>query len=80
MVEGYGIIPKKFLKIKGLSVFAKCIGAYFLSYTGAGKNQCWPSIALICEDLEISKPTVIKAINELIKIGVVKKIIKIILV
>jgi len=53
MEKGYGIIPKLVMKDKELSVEAKSIYAYFCSYAGAG-NTAFPSVDLICADLNIS--------------------------
>ncbi len=62
--EGYGIIPKKLMKSQDVSAYGKLVIAYMLSYTGAG-NECFPGIETISKDLQTSKPTIIKAINEL---------------
>lgn len=53
MEKGYGIIPKLVMKDKELSVEAKSIYAYFCSYAGAG-NTAFPSVELICSDLNMS--------------------------
>lgn len=53
MEKGYGIIPKLVMKDKDLSVEAKAIYAYFCSYAGAG-NTAFPSVELICSDLNMS--------------------------
>lgn len=74
--EGYGIIPKKLMKmkigkvkiktqskeitVKGITI--KAVLSYFLSYTGAG-NECFPSINTIASDLEISRDSVIYALR-----------------
>jgi len=63
--SGYGIIPKKFLKDKNIGPYAKLVGAYFLSYTGAGNDVCWPSQSTISEDLGISISSVKRGISEL---------------
>ena len=63
--EGYGIIPKKIMTDKTLNVYEKCMLSYMFSFTGAGKNTCFPHIDKITEDLNISKPTVIKTIKTL---------------
>lgn len=70
--EGYGIIPKKIMRHDGVNIYQKAILAYLLSYTGAGRFA-WPSQDLISKDLNISKPTVIKALKGLAKIGLLKK-------
>lgn len=71
--EGYGIIPKKFMKMKGVSIYAKAIMSYFLSFTGAGKIECWPTIETISNDLEIAQSTVKKSIQELINFNLIEK-------
>lgn len=78
--EGYGIIPKKLMKMKfddkvgkqkGKNI--KLVLSYMLSFTGAGKFDCFPSIESISNDLEISKPTVIEAINNAVNLGLISK-------
>lgn len=51
---GYGIMPKAVTKDKRLSIEAKAIYAYFVSYAGAG-NSAFPKLKTILEDLSISK-------------------------
>lgn len=63
--EGYGIIPKNVMRDQSISVYSKAVIAYMLSYTGAGKNQCWPSIDTISDDLQVSRESTIKAIKTL---------------
>lgn len=72
--DGYGIIPKRIMRCKELSVYSKTVIAYFLSYTGGGRIECWPKIATIAEDLQISESTVKKAIIELVNNGLVEKL------
>lgn len=72
LAEGYGIIPKKLMRAKELDVYQKAILAYFLSYTGGG-NSCFPSIALIAQDLQISKTTAVNKISNLEKKGYISK-------
>ena len=54
MSKGYGIIPKLIMKDKSLSIEAKGIYAYIASYAGAG-TTAFPSVDLICGDLQISE-------------------------
>lgn len=77
--EGYGVIPKKLMRLKlndkigkqkGKNV--KLVLAYMLSYTGSG-NQCFPAIRTIAEDLEISTDTVVDAIKNACKLGLISK-------
>jgi DNA-binding Lrp family transcriptional regulator len=71
--EGYGIIPKKLMRDPNLSMKAKAVCAYFLSYTGAGKITCWPSYQRMAEELQVSKGTISSAINELEENGIIQK-------
>lgn len=54
MQKGYGFIPKLIMKDRDLTIEAKSIYAYLSSYTGAG-NTAYPSISLMCGDLDISE-------------------------
>src|SRR5699024_597082 len=54
MSEGYGIIPKKVMKDKELSIESKAIYAFMASYSGAGKTS-FPSVNLITDMLGISR-------------------------
>jgi len=66
--DGYGIIPKKLMQSKNISIYEKCILAYMLSFTGAG-DTCFPSYKRISEDLKISEPTISKALKKLLGLG-----------
>ena len=52
--QGYGVIPKLIMKDTDLSIEAKAIYAYIASYAGNG-STAFPSIKLICTDLEITE-------------------------
>lgn len=51
---GYGIIPKLVMKDKDLTIEAKAIYAYISSYAGNG-TSAFPSVSLICNDLDIGE-------------------------
>lgn len=51
---GYGSVYKKVMKDTELSIEAKAIYAYLTSYAG-GKDTAFPSVNLICHELNISK-------------------------
>lgn len=51
---GYGIMPKAVAKDKRLTIEAKAIYAYFVSYAGAG-NSVFPKLKTILEDLNIGE-------------------------
>lgn len=68
--KGYGIIPKLMMKDTRLSVESKAIYAYLCSYCGAG-NTAFPSVDLICHDLEISERRYQKHLKQLKDTGYV---------
>lgn len=68
--KGYGIIPKLMMKDTRLSVESKAIYAYLCSYCGAG-NTAFPSVDLICHDLEISERRYQKYLKQLKETGYV---------
>lgn len=61
--EGYGTVQRDFMKMD-ISVYAKCVYTLLRTYSGE-KNACYPSMRVICDDLKISKSTLIRAIKEL---------------
>lgn len=65
---GFGIIQKSVMQNRELHVTAKAIYAYFSSFVGGG-NSCFPSRSKICYDLDISKDTLTKYLNNLISCG-----------
>lgn len=52
--KGYGFSPKRVMKDRDLTIEAKAIYAYLASYSGAGETA-FPSVSLICDDLNISE-------------------------
>lgn len=54
MSEGYGIIPKKIMKDKELTIEAKSIYAFIASYSGNG-NSAYPTVEYITDFLGISR-------------------------
>jgi hypothetical protein len=86
-LEGYGIIPKKLMKMKMKNIqvkvgqrtvnvkgyYIKLVLAYMLSYTGAGKNECFPSIRTIANDLEISQDVIVNSIKAAVKLNLIDK-------
>lgn len=70
--EGYGFVPKKLMKAKDIKSNTKLILCYLLSYTGAG-TECFPSMHGISENLNMSKRTIIRCIQEAIIKGYLKK-------
>ena len=62
---GYGTIYKQVMKEPKLSIEAKAIYCYLSSYAG-GKDIAFPSVSLICHELNISKNRFYKHRNELV--------------
>lgn len=65
--DGYGTIQRDVMTMK-INIYSKAVYCHLVSYAGE-KVRCYPSLKTICSDLDISKPTVIKAIKELISVG-----------
>lgn len=68
---GYGLIPQIVARDKGISIGAKALYSYLASIAGAN-GTCYPTRDLITEELNISKDTFTKYLNELKKIGYIK--------
>lgn len=69
--EGYGIIYKEVMSIKGISLTAKSIYALLISYTGQNKS-CSLSINELIRDTGLCYKSVIKYMQELQKSNLVK--------
>ena len=63
-------MPKFIMKDKGLDIEAKGIYAYLVSYSGRGKSS-FPSVSLMCEDLQISENRFYKYRKQLTENGYV---------
>lgn len=62
--QGFGIIAKKIMRDKNLSIEAKAIYAYLCSYAGNGITA-YPGEELICSDLNISRNRYYKYLRQL---------------
>ena len=62
--KGYGFIAKTIMQDNSLSIQAKGLYAYFCSFSGKG-NDIFPSREKICNELNISKNSFEKYLNEL---------------
>lgn len=69
---GYGTVYKEVLKDKDLSIEAKAIYSYLSSYAG-GKDTAFPSIGLICHELNISEKRFYKHRKELLDKNIISK-------
>lgn len=67
--KGYGVVQRDFMTMD-ISIYAKCVYTLLKTYQG-DKHSCYPSLKTICDDLRISKSTVIRSIKELEKIDMV---------
>lgn len=61
---GYGILPRSVMRNKDLSIETKAIYAYFISFAG-NTGKAFPSISLICSELNISKDRFYRHLNKL---------------
>nr|WP_312986122.1 helix-turn-helix domain-containing protein [Clostridioides sp.] len=69
--SGYGLIPQMVARDKTISIGAKGLYSYLSSIAGAN-GTCYPSRDIITHELNISKDTFTKYLNELKKRGYIK--------
>lgn len=69
---GYGNIYKMPMKDRRLSIEAKAIYAYMCSYGGGGSNAAFPSVELLCKDLNISEKRLRRYREELVVFGYIE--------
>ena len=72
MPSGYGMVQTSIMKMKGLTIQAKAIYALLASYTGSNE-YCFPSLETIGNDMDLSRPMIIKYLKELENIGLIRK-------
>jgi DnaD/phage-associated family protein len=70
--NGYGLIPQMVARDKTISIGAKGLYSYLSSMAGATKRSCYPSRYLITHELNLSKNTFTKYLNELKKSGYIR--------
>ena len=70
--SGYGYIPKSVMRCKNISIQAKAIYAYLISFAGR-KSEAYPSRKLMCYDLNVSQDTLNKYLKELIEQKLISK-------
>lgn len=68
---GYGIISRKVMRDKNLSIESKAIYSYLISFAGTS-NRAFPSVELMLEELDISRTRFYKYMKELKDNGFVK--------
>lgn len=69
--QGYGIIPKKVMRDQSLSPESKAIYAYLSSFCGNG-NTAFPSIGLMCHDLDMGENRFLKHRKTLVDRGYIQ--------
>lgn len=67
-ISGYGLVFKRVMKDKNISIEAKALYSYLSSYAGADESA-FPSVDLIKHELNIGKHRFLRAKNELISFG-----------
>lgn len=70
--SGYGIVTRAVMRRDDLSLRAKTVYAYLCSFAGA-IGICYPTQELMCHELHITKPTLQRAIQELINAEIISK-------
>ena len=66
--HGYGTVPKKIMQDKKISVGGKALYAYLCSYAW-GKNESFPTVNSILDDLGISEKTFSRYRTEIVEAG-----------
>ena len=66
--EGYGVVGKKVMRDKNLTVIAKAVYCYLATFG----NGSYPSRSLITEELGINKDTYTKQLAQLKKLGYIR--------
>ncbi|WP_185923399.1 helix-turn-helix domain-containing protein [Brevibacillus brevis] len=68
--SGYGLIAKKVMQDKTISIKAKALYAYLSSFAGSSENRsAFPGVSRMMEDLSVSKDSFYKYRKELEKSG-----------
>ena len=70
--SGFGIVPRSFMRRKDISIQAKALMTYFITFAG-DKKECYPSMNSISSELGISPETARKYIKELEDKGLLKR-------
>ena len=66
--NGYGLVAKKVMTDPSVSIGAKALYAYIISFAGTTETA-WPGRAKICNDLGLSKERFSKCLKELVSAG-----------
>lgn len=68
---GYGCISRKVMRCKKLSIEAKAIYSYLISFAG-DKYECYPKLDMILSELDLGKNRFYKNLKQLIDFGLIK--------
>lgn len=55
MTEQYGIVLKRIMRDPSISVESKAIYAYLASFADINDGKCYPTVSLICKELNMSE-------------------------
>lgn len=69
---GYGIIPKKIMQAQNIGVYEKLLLAYMLSFSGGGRDICYPSYMKMQQDLNVGRTTLSKSVKNLCDKGYIR--------
>ncbi|MEX5942294.1 DnaD domain protein [Mammaliicoccus sciuri] len=70
-ITGYGLVFKRVMKDTKLNIEAKALYAYLSSYAGSDQSA-FPSVKLICHELNISEKRLLKYRKQLVDYGYLK--------
>lgn len=70
-ITGYGLVFKRVMKDTNLNIEAKALYAYLSSYAGSDQSA-FPSVKLICHELNISEKRLQKYRKQLVEYGYLK--------
>ncbi|HZG10552.1 MAG TPA: conserved phage C-terminal domain-containing protein [Kurthia gibsonii] len=71
LAKGFGLIPRTLTRDKDLSIEAKAIYAYLAAFAG-NNNEAFPSVELICAELDISRNRYFKHRKSLLEKGYIR--------
>lgn len=71
LAKGFGLIPRMLTRDKDLSIEAKAIYAYLAAFAG-NNNEAFPSVELICAELDISRNRYFKHRKSLLEKGYIR--------
>lgn len=70
LAGGFGIVYRNFMRCANISMQAKSVYCYLVSFAGQ-TGKAFPSQSTMCQELGITKPTLRKYISELVSAGAI---------